>query len=153
MACITVRLLPLLPPDKPAGIVTIGSVAGEFPIPGMSLYSASKAALHAFSKAAAFELTDEDHFSLLVILGTLSGTHFNESIRHPAESQRGWYRKLDTDATEAAALIIQAIERRRSRLVIPAWYDALLGISGLLSPLTNAAIRLSYRKFRAPDKH
>lgn len=149
---LTAKLLPLLPPGKPAGIVAIGSLAGELTIPGMSLYSASKAALHAFSRAVGFELADKDHFSLLVILGALRGTRFMESIRHPAESQRGWYRRLDTEPTEAAALIIRAIEQRRSRLVIPAWYGVLLSLSRLLAPLTVAATRLSYRKFRATER-
>lgn len=146
---LTARLLPLLPAGEPAGIVFIGSLAGDLVLPGMSLYSASKAALHTFSRAADIELAAQGHFSLLVILGALSGTHFGDSIRHPNTGQPGWYRRLDVPVDQAAAQIIRAIEQEKSQLVIPAWYGVLLGLSRLFAPLTRAATRLSYAGFRS----
>lgn len=146
---LTAGLLHLLPHDDPAGIVFIGSLAGDLAIPGMSLYSASKAALHAFSRAAAAELTADDHFSLLVILGAISGTSFSDSIRHPRSGQPDWYRRLDVDANQAASLIIKAVQQQRSQLVIPGWYSGLIGLSRLLAPLSSAAARLSYRRFQS----
>jgi short-subunit dehydrogenase len=145
---LTAGLLPLLPPGEPAGIVAIGSLAGVVTTPGMSLYSASKAALHAFSQAADAELAHRQHFSLLVILGAMRGTNFGQSIRHPAGGQPGWYRKLDVDAEQAAAKIIRAIERQRTRLVIPGWYGGVLALSTLFAPLTQAIARRAYQKLR-----
>lgn len=148
---LTAGLLPLLPPDEPAGLVFIGSLAGELGTPGMSLYSASKAAVHAFSRAAAAELAGQGHFSLLVILGALRGTRFVDSIRHPASGQPGWYRRLDVDPSRAAARIVRAIEQQRTQLVIPGWYGGLLTLGRLFSPLTQAITRVSYRTFRGVD--
>ena len=145
---LTAALLPLLPPAEPAGIVHIGSVAGELATPGMSLYSASKHALHAFSRAAQIELAEQSHFSLLVILGAIRGTDFAQGIRSPLQGQPGWYRRLDVDPSRAAAQIVRAIERERSQLVIPAWYSPLITLSRLLAPITHAAARISYRRTR-----
>ena len=149
---LTAALLPLLPQGETAGIVAIGSVAGELNTPGMSLYSASKAALHIFSQSAVFELADRLHFSLLVVLGAISDTQFSESIRFPAGSQPAWYRRLDVSAPEAASRIVTAIEKERTRLVIPAWYGALLTLSRLFAPVTRAATRFSYQRIRASDR-
>ena len=146
---LTAGLLSLLPPGEAAGVVFIGSLAGELALPGMSLYSAGKAASHTFSQAAAVELACAGHFSLLVILGALRGTQFASSIRHAADSQPGWYRRLDVDSDEAAARIIRAVEQQRSRLVIPAWYGGLLTLSRLFAPLTHVATRRLYKRFRA----
>ena len=145
---LTAELLPLLPRAEPAGIVHIGSVAGELATPGMSLYSASKHALHAFSRAAQIELAGQGHFSLLVILGAIRDTDFGASIRHPIAGQPSWYRRLDVDPDQAAARIVRAIEGERSQLVIPGWYGPMLTISRLLGPITRAAARVSYRRTR-----
>lgn len=148
---LTAALLPLLPPGEAAGIVNIGSIAGELITPGMSLYSAGKTALHSFSRAAGIELAAQGHFSLLVILGALKGTNFSQALRHPAQGQPGWYRKLDVDAAAAAARITQAIEQERSQLVMPGWYSAVLFLSRLLAPITQAATRRSYQQLRAKN--
>lgn len=145
---LTVALLPLLPSGEPAGIVNIGSVAGELTMPGMSLYSASKAALHTFSRAAGIEMADKDHFSLLVTLGALRNTHFGESIRHPANRQPSLYRRLDVYPERAAVGIIKAIEQQHSFLVIPGWYQIIFGFNRLLFPLAQLATQHFYRQFR-----
>ena len=70
-----------------------------------------------------------------MILGKLRGTRFVESMRHLAGGQPGWYRRLAADPAQVAARIVEAIEQRRSQLVIPGCYSVLLGLSRLLSPL------------------
>lgn len=150
---LTVGLFPMLPPGEPAGIVHIGSLAGELATPGMSIYSASKAALHAFSRAVHIELAEAGHFSLLVILGALRSTRFKDSIRFPASGQPGWYRLLDVEPTDAANQIIQAIVQERTQLVIPGWYRGFLSLNRFLSPLSRAATKHAYRKFRLTDKY
>ena len=142
---LTAELQRLLPRGEPAGIVHIGSVAGELITPGMSLYSASKHGLHAFSRAIAIELAADGHFSLLVILGAVAGTSFGQGLSHPIEGQPGWYRRLDLDPRDVAARIVRAIEGERSQLVLPGWYRPLLAASKLLAPVTR---RLSARVYR-----
>jgi len=144
---LTAGLLHMLPHGDPAGIVFIGSVAGDLAIPGMSLYSASKSALHTFSRAVNIELTADNQFSLLVILGAIRGTDFGDNIRHPRSGQPAWYRRLDVDADQAASRIIKAIQQQKSQLVIPAWYGGLLMFSRLLTPLTRVVTGFSYRRF------
>jgi uncharacterized protein len=112
-------------------IVNIGSVAGEMNLPFMSLYSASKASLHAFSRS----LQLEGIHTLLVIYGPLRGTDFVQSIEHPHTSQPKWYRKLDLDVELAAYKIVRAIEKRRNELVLPGWYRIIFIIFSLFMPL------------------
>jgi uncharacterized protein len=143
---LTVGLLPLLPADEPGGVVVIGSLAGELTTPSMSLYSASKAALHAFSRAASIELAAKGHFSLLVILGALKNTRFTASIRHPASGQPGWYRRLDAEPQDVAKAIVKAIAAERSTLIYPGWYGPLIAFSKLFAPITRAITRASFKK-------
>jgi short-subunit dehydrogenase len=146
---LTAELAPLLPPAESGGVVCIGSVAGELITPGMSLYSASKHALHAFCRAIEIELAAQNHFAMLVILGALRNTQFSESIRHPASGQPGWYRRLDVDCAQAARQIVAGIETERRQLVIPGWYRPLFSVSRLLSPFTRWATRRAYSQTRS----
>jgi short-subunit dehydrogenase len=112
-------------------VVNIGSVAGEMSLPSMSLYAASKASVHAFTRSIAFEGTK----TLLVILGPLRGTDFTQSIQHPRTGQPKWYRDLDLDAATAAREIVQAMQRGREQLVLPRWYRIVVIILRLAAPL------------------
>jgi short-subunit dehydrogenase len=145
---LTAGLLPLLPTDEAAGVVFIGSLAGELTTPSMGLYSASKAALHAFSRAASIEFAAQGHFSLLVILGALKNTRFTASIRHPAKGQPGWYRRLDADPQDVARAIVQAIIQERATLVYPSWYNAVLIFNRIFAPITYTISRLAFRQYR-----
>ncbi len=99
-------------------VVNIGSVAGEMSLPSMSLYAASKSALHVFHRAAALEGVN----TLLVILGPLRGTGFAQSIQHPLAGQPKWYRDLDLPVEKAARLIVQGMKNGRREIVAPWWY-------------------------------
>ncbi len=112
-------------------VVNIGSVAGEINLPSMSLYAASKTALHAFSRAIRLE----GQKTLLVILGPLRGTDFVRSIAHPRSGQPGWYRRLDLPVEKAARLILAGIKNGRREIVAPGWYRIVFGLWKWLSPL------------------
>ena len=147
---LTAGLLPLMPKDDAAGVVMIGSLAGELTTPSMSLYSASKSAVHAFSRAASVELGAQGHFSLLVILGALKNTNFTSSIRNPASGQPGWYRSLDADPALVAKAILKAVTNEQSTLFYPGWYRWIIFVSKLFAPITQMATRKSYEQFRKP---
>lgn len=136
------------PKRTPGCIVNIGSLAGELHPPGMSLYAASKAALHTFSRSLSLELAGTNMRCLLVILGAMRGTHFTSSIRHPASGQPAWYRRLDADPQAAARAIIQAICAGHRRLVYPAWYAWVLGAARCAGPLSEFASRQAFQKLR-----
>lgn len=112
-------------------VVNIGSVAGEMNLPSMSLYSASKSAVHAFSRSIQLEGAK----TLLVILGPLRGTDFAQSIAHPHTGQPGWYRRLDLPVETAARLIVQAMKRGQSQLVAPGWYRIVFALVSWFVPL------------------
>jgi short-subunit dehydrogenase len=113
-------------------VVNIGSVAGEMTLPSIGLYSASKAAVHAFTRSVQMEGVR----TLLVILGPLRGTDFVHSIAHPRTGQPAWYRALDLDVNAAAGAIIQAIKKGKHQIILPRWY-------GILFPITRLAIGFS----------
>jgi short-subunit dehydrogenase len=143
---LTAGLLSLLAGDEPGGLVIIGSIAGEMVTPGLSLYSTSKAALHAFSRAVAIELSAHKHFCLLVVLGALKDTRFANSIRHPTRGQPTWYRRLDAAPPLVARAILRAIQQERTLLFYPGWYRWVVSLSQLCTPLTRWVTRLGYRK-------
>ena len=116
-------------------IVNIGSVAGEMNLPSMSLYTASKTAVHAFTRSVQVEGARV----LLVILGPLRGTDFVQSIEHPRTGQPNWYRRLDLDAKAAAGEIVQAMKKEKGQLVLPFWYRIVFIIAALFSPLLKAS--------------
>jgi uncharacterized protein len=117
-------------------IVNVGSVAGEMNLPSMSLYSASKSAVHAFSRCIQLEGVR----TLLVILGPLRGTDFAQSIAHPRTGQPNWYRQLDLPAETAAKLIVQAMKQGKNQLVAPWWYRVVFVLAHWLTPLIRAFV-------------
>ena len=114
---------------RPNLTVNIGSVAGELRLPSIGLYAASKAAVHAFTQSVALEGAR----TLLVILGPLRGTDFVQSIAHPQTGQPGWYRRLDVPVKMAGRLIVRAMIRGRSRLILPRWYPVIFLLPRLFS--------------------
>jgi len=112
-------------------IVNIGSAAGEMNLPSISLYSAGKASVHAFTRSIQLEGVR----TLLVILGPLRGTDFVQSIEHPRTGQPKWYRDLDLDVKVAAKEIIHAMKRGNDQIVLPRWYRIIFIVTDLFLPL------------------
>jgi short-subunit dehydrogenase len=100
-------------------------------LPSMSLYAASKTALHAFTRAIHLEGVK----TLLVILGPMRGTDFAQSIQHPRTGQPKWYRDLDLPVEKAARLIVKGIKTGRSQIVAPWWYRVVFALWRIFSPL------------------
>jgi len=110
-------------------VVNIGSVVGEMNLPAISLYAASKASVHAFTRSIQLE----GGRILLAILGPLRGTGFAQSIRHPRTDQPKWYRDLDLDVKVAAMEIIRAMRRGKNKIVLPRWYRIVFLVANLFS--------------------
>jgi short-subunit dehydrogenase len=128
-------------------VVNIGSVAGEMNLPSMSLYSASKSSVHAFTRCIQLEGAR----TLLVILGPLRGTDFVQSISHPRTGQPNWYRQLDLPVETAARLIVRAMKRGQSQLVAPWWYRVVFVLVRWLAPLIGIFVR-GKLYFKAQEK-
>ncbi len=110
--------LPTLKVKKKAFIVNTSSMGAYTPVPGQSLYGASKAALAQLSAGLASELANTDVKVLLVYPGAVStDIAKNSGIKMP---------KMDIDtskikmssAQKAAAMIVAGIEKDKKRIYI-----------------------------------
>jgi short-subunit dehydrogenase len=122
---LTHALLPALKAHPGAHLVNVSSVFGIFAPAGQAAYSASKFAVRGFSEAVRHELAENAVGVTVVHPGGIK-TRIAESARTGAgvsveeyEQGRKQFAKLLTMPPEtAAALIMEAIEKRRPRLLI-----------------------------------
>jgi short-subunit dehydrogenase len=122
---LTHALLPALKAHPGAHLVNVSSVFGIFAPAGQAAYSASKFAVRGFSEAVRHELAENSVGVTVVHPGGIR-TRIAESARTGSgvsaeEYERGrkQFAKLLTMPPEtAAAMIVEAIEKRRPRLLI-----------------------------------
>jgi short-subunit dehydrogenase len=122
---LTHAFLPALKAHPGAHLVNVSSVFGIFAPAGQAAYSASKFAVRGFSEAVRHELADDGVGVTVVHPGGIK-TRIAESARTGSgvsieeyEQGRKQFAKLLTMPPEtAAAQIVEAIEKRRPRLLI-----------------------------------
>lgn len=122
---LTHALLPALKAHPGSHLVNVSSVFGIFAPAGQAAYSASKFAVRGFSEAVRHELA-EDRVGVTVVHPGGIKTRIAESARTGSgvsvaeyEEGRKQFAKLLTMPPErAAAMIVEAIEERRPRLLI-----------------------------------
>ena len=122
---LTKAFMYLLRREPAAHIVNVSSLFGLIAPPGQTAYSAAKFALRGFSESLRHELKGSD-VSLTVVHPGGVKTEIANSARIPqsidpaeARAQTKEFNKLlRTSPEDAAALIVQAIERRAPRLLI-----------------------------------
>jgi len=122
---LTHALLPVLTSHPGAHLVNVSSVFGIFAPAGQAAYSASKFAVRGFSEAVRHELAENAVGATVVHPGGIK-TRIAESARTGSgvsveeyEQGRKQFTKLLTMPPEkAAAQIMEAIEKRRPRLLI-----------------------------------
>jgi short-subunit dehydrogenase len=122
---LTHALLPVLKAHPGAHLVNVSSVFGIFAPAGQAAYSASKFAVRGFSEALRHELAENAVGVTVVHPGGIR-TRIAESARtgsgvsaEESEQGRKQFAKLLTMPPEvAAAMIVEAVEKRRPRLLI-----------------------------------
>ena len=122
---LTHALLPALKAHPGAHLVNVSSVFGIFAPAGQAAYSASKFAVRGFSEAVRHELAENSVGVTVVHPGGIK-TRIAETARTGSgvsaeeyEQGRKQFAKLLTMPPEtAAAMIVEAIEKRRPRLLI-----------------------------------
>jgi short-subunit dehydrogenase len=122
---LTHALLPALKAHPGAHLVNVSSVFGIFAPPGQAAYAASKFAVRGFSEALRHELADDGVGVTVVHPGGIK-TRIAETARtgsgvSPEELERGkrqFAKLLTIPAADAAARIVEAVEKRRPRLLI-----------------------------------
>lgn len=112
----------LIPPMRRQGggtIVNVSSIAGLAPLPWLTLYSASKAALNYLSDGVRMELRGSGVRIVSVCPGYVK-TGFPEHVlageMPPAVARR---RRFTITAEQCAAAIVRAVERGRRTVVTP----------------------------------
>jgi len=122
---LTHALLPALKAHPGAHLVNVSSVFGIFAPAGQAAYAASKFAVRGFSEAVRHELAENGIGVTVVHPGGIK-TRIAESARTGSgvsveEYERGrkqFAKLLTIDPATAAAQIVDAIEKRRPRLLI-----------------------------------
>ena len=110
--------LPVLLTRPQAHILNVSSMGAYAPVPGQSIYGASKAALKLFTEGLRSELMDTNVGVTVVFPGAIdtniaANSGMSEMVAGSAENNF----KM-TSANNAAAAMIEAIEKGRPRLVI-----------------------------------
>jgi len=142
--------LPLLLKRPEAHIVNISSMGGFLPVPGQSVYGASKAAVRLLSEALYSELLDTNiHVTVIIPGGVATDIKKNSNVSSSSATQEEKNSKLVLSPTKAASLILKGMETNRYKMIIGK--DAnLMNVLYKFSPKT--AIRI-IKKVMGSKKH
>lgn len=137
---LTHTLLPALKSRPGSHLVNVSSVFGLIAPPGQSAYAASKYALRGLTESLRHELAGDGIGVTVVHPGgvrtRIAATARVGSGVPPAEAAAGkaeFERLLTIDPATAAAVILEAVERRRGRVLI-GWTAVLSDVLARLAP-------------------
>jgi 3-oxoacyl-[acyl-carrier protein] reductase len=99
-------------------IINIASLAGLAPVPGLSLYSASKFALRGYSLAAAMELR-EKNVKLTVVCPDAVQTPMLDIQKDDAHAELTFSGKRSLSAQEVADAVIAALDTAPMEIALP----------------------------------
>lgn len=121
MLYMTKTCLPYLLQRPQAHIVNISSMGGFLPVPGQTIYGASKAAVKLFTEGLHSELTDTNVRVTIVFPGAI-GTHIAENSgiafsKEMQEKSKSSSIKM-LPASKAAELIINGMEKNAYRVLV-----------------------------------
>lgn len=147
---------PLFARRRHGAIVNVTSLAGTFPIPCMSAYSAAKAGLSAFTRTLMLEAAGAG----VVIIDLQPGdyaTDFNASMKKPEHNASPWSRRVwecceehlknAPPAEHAAHKLLNALRHQRSgQLITGNFWQATLGPT-MARLLPEKAVRWYLRKY------
>lgn len=109
--------LPELLKRPEAYILNVSSMGGFLPVPGQSIYGASKAAVKLFTEGLSAELAGTSVGVSLVFPGGV-GTAItqNSGVSMPSTGDAGNYKMLSAPA--AAAIMVAAVEKNKFRVIV-----------------------------------
>jgi short-subunit dehydrogenase len=121
MLYMTKTCLPYLLQRPESHIVNISSMGGFLPVPGQTIYGASKAAVKLFTEGLHSELTDTNVRVTIVFPGAI-GTHIAENSGVSASAEMEEKAKSSSikmlPASKAAELIIEGMEKNAYRVLV-----------------------------------
>lgn len=123
LVALTRAVLPIMQQQGEGVILNVASVGAKLVVPGTSAYSASKAAVHAFTEALYLEMKDSG-----IHVGIITPGGIRTSILDSDSTDLGAYYRsqLKTSPDVIAKGIRQAIEKERYETVLPAISKLLL---------------------------
>lgn len=111
--------LPRLLTRPEAHIANVSSMGGFLPVPGQSIYGASKAALTLLSEGLYAELKDTGVYVTVILPGGMAtDIAKNSGVHMEAAAGESGMAKMMLSPGEAADLIIKAVERDRFKVYI-----------------------------------
>lgn len=142
--CTTFALPSIL--ERKGTIVGISSVAGYRGLPGRSAYSASKFALQGWLEALRTELMDDGVNVMWVSPGFVASNIRNAALDHEGQAQKE--NPMDESslmtATECAAHVLEAVEKRKRSLVLTFNGKRTVLLNKLFPSLTDKLVRKFY---------
>lgn len=124
--------------DKPGHIVNIASLAGVAPIPGISLYSASKFAVRGFSIALGYELKN-DNITVTVICPDAVNTNMLD-LQIPFEEASLTFSGTTLEPEDISQLIIKSFKSKKIEILVPTYRGILAKIGNLFPELASLLI-------------
>jgi short-subunit dehydrogenase len=119
---LTKALLPYLISRPEAVVVNISSMGGFLPVPGQSIYGATKAAVKLMTEALSAELLDTNVHVCVVFPGAIdTNINKNSGVEMPmseAEMEKQKEKFKPLPASEAAEQIISAMEKKKPRVFV-----------------------------------
>ncbi|MFP4665090.1 MAG: SDR family NAD(P)-dependent oxidoreductase [Bacteroidales bacterium] len=115
----TKAFLPGLLKRDEAHIVNVSSMGGFLPVPGQTIYGAAKAAVKLLTEGLHSELTDTNVKVTLVFPGAIAtNISKNSGLETPKQSDSGKSVMKTMPSDKAAAIIINAIEKDKYRVLV-----------------------------------
>ena len=119
-------LLPALEAGQGGWIVNVSSIFGIVAPPSQTAYSASKFALRGFSEALTHELVSRPGIGVTTVFPGGVKTSIARNARVPDKADEGvraqqvaaMEKKLTMEPREAAELIVDAVDRRKARVLV-----------------------------------
>lgn len=129
-------------------IINLASMAGIAPLPGMSIYSASKFALRGYSLSIAHELKQHS-ISITVICPAGADTPLIEPYRHKGQAALIFIAPLLTTEQVVRAIVDRALVKRPAEITLPRARGLLAkaagSFPGLVGRLTGSMTRTGLR--------
>lgn len=127
---LTRRLLPAIPSG--GVVVNVSSIAGKVPLPWLTLYSASKYALNAYSDGLRMELAPTGIHVMCVCPGYVE-TPFRENVLQGRIPEKvAGQRRFMITAEQCAEAILDGLRRGKRTIVTPRIGWLLVGLARLL---------------------
>lgn len=114
----TKTFIPYLLERPEAHIINVSSMGGFLPVPGQTIYGASKAAVKLFTEGLHSEMSGSNVHVTIVFPGAIQTNIASNSGAMIADPGKGSGKMKTTPATVAAEVIVNGIERNSYRVLV-----------------------------------